>query len=129
MFLILYFVLIFNFILSLSQGPFAWPLIGNLHLFHNLSRDCGGQHLALLELSRRYNSDVIALKLGRNNVIAVSGQKANQTVLKNEDYDGRPWNEFIKLRNMGLRKGMLFHLINLVAIKNLPYLKVTSNNL
>ncbi|XP_033223928.1 probable cytochrome P450 305a1 [Belonocnema kinseyi] len=87
-------------------GPFAWPLIGNLHLLRKFSRDCGGQHLALLEFSRLYNSDLIALKLGRNNVIAVSGRKAIQTVLKNEEYDGRPWDEFIKLRNMGLRKGI-----------------------
>ena len=71
-----------------------------------MSRDYGGQHLAFLELSRRYNSDLIALKLGRNNVIAVSGEKAIQAVLKSEVYDGRPWNEFIKLRNMGVRKGI-----------------------
>ena len=72
-----------------------------------MSREYGGQHLAFLELSRRYKSDLISLRLGRNNVIVVCGQKGIQAVLKGEEYDGRPWDEFIKLRNMGMRKGIL----------------------
>ncbi|XP_043461044.1 probable cytochrome P450 305a1 [Leptopilina heterotoma] len=91
---------------KLPPGPFAWPFIGNLHLLRQLSRDFGGQHLAFLELSRRYNSDLISLKLGRNRITVVSGDKGIQYVLKNGEFDGRPWDEFIKLRNMGLRKGI-----------------------
>lgn len=91
---------------KIPPGPFAWPFFGNLHLLYQVSRDFGGQHLAFLELSRRYNSDLISLKLGRNNVIVVSGDKGIKAVLKNEEYDGRPWDEFIKLRNLGVRKGI-----------------------
>lgn len=76
-----------------------------------MSRDFGGQHLAFLELSRRYNSDLISLKLGKNKITVVSGDKGIQAVLKNEEYDGRPWDEFIKLRNLGVRKGIFNNLL------------------
>ncbi|XP_048506646.1 probable cytochrome P450 305a1 isoform X4 [Athalia rosae] len=62
--------------------------------------------MAILELSRRYSSDVIAFRLGGSNVIAVSGKKGANEVLHSEEFDGRPWNEFTKLRNMGNRNGI-----------------------
>jgi len=68
----------------------------------------GGQHLAFMELSKRYNSGIISLKLGGNKVIVISDSKLIQEVLHKEVYDGRPWNEFIKLRNMGMKKGNKF---------------------
>ncbi|XP_048506645.1 probable cytochrome P450 305a1 isoform X2 [Athalia rosae] len=87
-------------------GPFQWPLIGNLPLLRKLSRALGGQHFAILELSRIYSSDVIALRLGGSNVVTVSGREGVKKILHSEEYDGRPWNEFIKLRNMGNRNGI-----------------------
>lgn len=80
-------------------------MIGNLSLLRKLSRKFGGQHLAFLELSRQYGSDVVALRIGTSNVIAVSGLEGIQEVLHNEAYDGRPWNEFTKLRNFGTKNG------------------------
>ncbi|XP_043286451.1 probable cytochrome P450 305a1 [Venturia canescens] len=87
-------------------GPFKWPLIGNFRSFRKLSRQCRGQHRAFLELSRRYSSNLISLRLGELNIIAVSGYKDIHKILGSEEFDGRPWNEFSKMRNMGLRKGI-----------------------
>jgi hypothetical protein len=72
-----------------------------------LSQKLGGQREALLELSKRYNSPIIALRLGSSNTIVVSGSECINAVLSAEEYDGRPWNYFIKLRNMGKKKGNL----------------------
>lgn len=91
---------------NLPPGPFAWPFIGNQSLLKKLSKELGGQHLAFWELARQYHSDVIRLKLGTSSIFVVNGYRAIQKLLLSEDFDGRPWNEFIKLRNMGMRKGI-----------------------
>lgn len=71
-----------------------------------LSRKLGGQQYAFLELNKRYNADIISLRLGGNDVIVVSNNKHIQEIFDKEEFDGRPWNEFVKLRNLGLKKGM-----------------------
>ncbi|KAG7189774.1 hypothetical protein KM043_017437 [Ampulex compressa] len=87
-------------------GPFPWPFIGNRYILRRLTRELGAQHLALLELSKRYDSAVIAFKSGTNNMVVISGIKQICETLLSEDFDGRPWTEFIKIRNMGMRKGI-----------------------
>lgn len=87
------------------SGPYPWPVIGNLRLLRRLCKKFGGQHHAFLQLTKEYNSDVINLYLGNSNVIVVNGYDAIQKILRDENYDARPWNEFTKIRNMGLRKG------------------------
>ncbi|XP_054013369.1 methyl farnesoate epoxidase-like isoform X1 [Hylaeus anthracinus] len=87
-------------------GPFPWLYIGNYFLLKRLARELGGQHLAFSELSRRYGSEVITLNLGISKMIVVSGSKSVQTVLESEEFDGRPWNEFIKIRNFGKKQGV-----------------------
>lgn len=87
-------------------GPFSWPFIGNQSLLRRLTSELGAQHLAFLELSKRYGSNVISLRLGTTKTLIASGNKAIQTILNNEEFDGRPWNEFIKLRNMGKKNGI-----------------------
>lgn len=86
-------------------GPFPWPIVGNLSLFKRLVRELGTQHLAFLELSKRYNSGTISLHLGGSRLIVVSGNKSLDRLFRCEDFDGRPWNEFIKLRNLGQKQG------------------------
>ncbi|XP_014218915.1 methyl farnesoate epoxidase [Copidosoma floridanum] len=91
----------------LPPGPYQWPFVGNVKLLRGLSQKLGGQHEALLELSRRYGSPVLRLKLGgRSDTIVVSGIECIHAVLSSEDYDGRPWNYFVQLRNMGKKKGI-----------------------
>lgn len=76
-----------------------------------LSRKYKGQHIAFAELSKQYKSDVIAFRLASNRYIMVSGYEGVKTILHGDEYDGRPWTEFTKLRNMGLRKGMRQHVL------------------
>lgn len=87
-------------------GPFSWPFIGSLYSFKKLCKKLGGQQFAFLELSKQYNSDVISLRLGINDTIIVSNNKLIHELLSKKEYDGRPWNEFIKLRNMGMKSGI-----------------------
>lgn len=86
-------------------GPVSWPFFGNVSLVRQLSQKHGGQHMALLELCKLYKSPVISLRLGKNNTMVVSGSEAIAEVLNGEEYSGRPWNYFIKMRNMGKKKG------------------------
>ncbi|XP_015437507.1 PREDICTED: probable cytochrome P450 305a1 isoform X2 [Dufourea novaeangliae] len=75
-------------------------------MLQRLTRQCGAQHLAFIELCRRYDSPVITLQLGFEKVVVVSGSKEILTVLKSEEFTGRPWNEFIKIRNLGKKQGI-----------------------
>ncbi|KAG5310534.1 CP305 protein, partial [Acromyrmex insinuator] len=88
------------------MSPFPWPIFGNRYYLQKLTRKFGGLHLAFLELSKIYNSNIISLRLGTDNVIVVMNSKLIYEVCSSETYDGRPWNEFGKLRNMGMKKGI-----------------------
>ncbi|XP_076248727.1 uncharacterized protein LOC143188395 [Calliopsis andreniformis] len=87
-------------------GPISWLFIGNQFLLSRLTQELGGLHLAFAELCKRHGSGVITVRTGINKVLIVSESKLVQKVLKDEDYDGRPWNEFIKLRNLGKKQGI-----------------------
>ena len=89
----------------LIQGPFPWPFVGNVGVLRKLTIKLGGQHEALYALSRQFGSPVIKLRLGNCNTFVVSGSRAINQVLNSEEFDGRPWNYFISMRNMGKRKG------------------------
>lgn len=103
-------LLIFQLVKSQKKhqppGPFSWPIIGNQFLVKNLSIKHGGLHKAILELCKKYGEDVITLHMGAEKVVVVSGSKLVHNVLKNEPFDGRPWNEFIKIRNLGKKQGI-----------------------
>lgn len=90
--------------LNYLPGPFSWPFFGNQFLVKRLTKEYGTQHQAFYELSKQYGS-VMSLHLNNSNVFLVSGNRAILNVLKNELYDGRPWSEFIRLRNMGKKQG------------------------
>ncbi|KAL6436702.1 hypothetical protein ACFW04_004856 [Cataglyphis niger] len=89
-----------------NDRPFPWPFVGSIYYFQKLSKKLGGSHFAFLKLSKKYNSDIISLRLGANDTIIVSSSKLVQEVLSKKEYNGRPWNEFIKIRNMGMKKGI-----------------------
>ncbi|XP_032680722.1 exonuclease 1 [Odontomachus brunneus] len=91
---------------NFPPGPFPWPFVGNQSYLKELSQKFGGQHRAFLELSKLYNSGIISLRLGNDDVIVVTDNELILKVLNNEEYDGRPWNEFTKIRNMGMKKGI-----------------------
>ncbi|XP_029663810.1 probable cytochrome P450 305a1 [Formica exsecta] len=95
-----------NYPSNYPPGPFPWPVVGNTYYFQKLSKRLGGSYFAFLELSKQYNSDIISLRLGTSDTIVVSNYKLIQEILSKKEYQGRPWNEFIKIRNMGMKRGI-----------------------
>lgn len=87
-------------------GPPWLPFIGNLQELKALARQFGGQHLAFLQLAKKYNTDVVSVKLGKEHVICVCSYATVKKVLTSEAYEGRPDNFFFRLRSMGTRKGI-----------------------
>lgn len=87
-------------------GPQWLPFVGNTPQLRKLARAVGGQHLAFEALSRKYNSQVIGLKLGREYVVVALQYPAVREVHSKEVFDGRPNNFFIRLRTMGTRLGV-----------------------
>lgn len=91
---------------NFPPGPLWIPLVGNLPYLKKLSRALGGQHLALLELSKRWKTNVLGLKLGNNTIVTVFSYPVIKTVLTSEEFEGRPDNFFIRLRSLGTRQGV-----------------------
>nr|AMR44690.1 cytochrome P450 305a1 [Mylabris cichorii] len=91
---------------NFPPGPRWLPLIGNLPELKKLAKSLGGQHLALSELSRIYNTNVLGLKLGSDYVVVVFSYNTVRQVLTREEFEGRPDNFFIRLRCMGIRRGV-----------------------
>ncbi|XP_076650145.1 putative cytochrome P450 305a1 [Halictus rubicundus] len=87
-------------------GPLPWPIVGNRLLVRRLTMKHGGLHMAIQKLCKQYGENAITLYMGAEKVFAVSGSKMVHAVLKNEPFDGRPWNEFIKIRNLGKKQGI-----------------------
>jgi hypothetical protein len=56
-------------------------------------------------MSEEYKSPVIGLKLGNERTIVVLTHDVVQQVHTKEEFEGRPYNFFIKLRSMGARRG------------------------
>lgn len=80
--------------------------MGSSKEFKSLARQLGGMHVAAQELSKRYKSDVIGLKLGKEKVVIVMNYDLVKEVLTRDDFNNRPDNFFMRLRCMGTRKGM-----------------------
>nr|QTM97413.1 Cytochrome P450 [Sitophilus oryzae] len=87
-------------------GPVWLPFFGSSLQLKSLSRKFGGQHLALIQLLKKYSSDILGLKLGREYVIAVCSYSTVKKILTSEEYEGRPDNFFFRMRSMGTRKGI-----------------------
>jgi hypothetical protein len=66
----------------------------------------GGQYEAFAELTKRFNSPVISLKLGNDLVIFVSSYQLIKEIHTRSEFDGRPDNYFLRLRTMGSRLGI-----------------------
>ncbi|CAG9763051.1 unnamed protein product [Ceutorhynchus assimilis] len=87
-------------------GPSWIPFIGNGPELRQLAKQCGGQHLAFSALASKFDTEVVGLKLGKENVICVCSYDTVKQVLTSQQYQGRPDNFFMRLRSFGLRKGI-----------------------
>ena len=90
---------------DLSLGPPCLPIVGSALYLKRLCREKKYLHLALDHLAQQYDSPVIGLKLGHERTVAVLTHDVVQQVHTREEYGGRPYNFFIKLRCMGARRG------------------------
>jgi hypothetical protein len=79
--------------------------VGSALYLKRLCREKRYMHLAIEHLATQYKSPVIGLKLGRERTIVVLTHDVVQQVHTGEEYVGRPYNFFIKLRSMGARRG------------------------
>lgn len=86
-------------------GPPWVPLIGNGPELRKLAKIFGGQHLAYAELARRFDTEVIGLKIGKEKAICVCSYATVHHVLTSDEFLGRPDNFFFRLRGLGTRKG------------------------
>ncbi|XP_078043391.1 farnesoate epoxidase-like [Augochlora pura] len=87
-------------------GPLPWPIIGNHLLLKQLSVKYGGLHQALIKLSKQYRSDLITLYFGTKRGLIIGGNKLLRLKLKDGHFDGRPFDEFGKIRNFGKKQGI-----------------------
>jgi Cytochrome P450. len=79
--------------------------VGSAVYLKKLCREKRYLHLALDHLAQQYDSPVIGLKLGHERTVVVLTHELVQKVHTREEYEGRPYNFFIKLRSMGARRG------------------------
>lgn len=93
-----------RYFFTFISGP-QWviPFIGNTPYLRKLSKECGGQYKAFEKLSEIYDSSVIGLKLGTDNVVVALTYQNVKEILTREEFDGRPDNFFLRLRTMGTR--------------------------
>lgn len=58
------------------------------------------------EWAREYKSDILGLRLGSQNFVVAMGYKYVRECHTREEFDGRPDNFFMRLRTMGIRRGI-----------------------
>ncbi|CAG9771581.1 unnamed protein product, partial [Ceutorhynchus assimilis] len=97
-------IILFN--LLLFSGPRWIPLIGHGPELRKLAKYYGGQHLAFEELSRRYDTNVVGLKLGQERIVCACSYQSVKQVMTSDEFLGRPDNFFFRLRTMGARLGI-----------------------
>lgn len=94
------------FIYCPFPGPQIYPFFGNTKQLRSAARRFGGQHKVFREWAKEFNSDILGLRLGRENFVVALGYKNVREIHTREEFDGRPDNFFMRLRTMGHRLGV-----------------------
>ncbi|XP_059057728.1 probable cytochrome P450 305a1 [Achroia grisella] len=89
-------------------GPGWFPFLGSSNVVQNMSKMYGSQWKGLSMLAKEYSTQVLGLKLGRDLVIVVYGEKNIRQVFTEAEFEGRPDNFFLRLRCLGKRAGITF---------------------
>ncbi|XP_030371911.1 probable cytochrome P450 305a1 [Scaptodrosophila lebanonensis] len=91
---------------NFPPGPEFLPWMGNTLQFRKEARAVGGQHILFEKWAKRYNTNLLGLKLGQEYVVVALGYPLVREVHLQEVFEGRPDNFFLRLRTMGTRKGI-----------------------
>ncbi|KAM3968453.1 cytochrome P450 Cyp305B1 [Aphomia sociella] len=89
-------------------GPSWYPLLGCSNVVQNMSKKYGSQWKGLSVLAKEYSTQVLGLKLGKELVIVVYGEKNIRHVFTEMEFEGRPDSFFLRLRCLGKRAGITF---------------------
>ena len=87
------FLLYIQHALKLPPGPFGLPIMGILPLIKKEF------HLVLYEYSKRYESGIISMKMGIENVVVLSDYKLIKKAFSSRNFVARPKTELQKLIN------------------------------
>lgn len=66
-----------------------------------MAKNFGSEWRACLELSRQYNTNVLGMKISRELLVVVFGEKNVRQVFYDKEFDARPHNFFSRLRCLG----------------------------
>jgi methyl farnesoate epoxidase/farnesoate epoxidase len=88
----------------LPPGPFQLPLIGNIWQIQQA--DSVYPYRALYKLSKKYG-DIMSVKIGAVNAVAINGYETIKKVLNNEDFLNRFDTDWFLHRSFGKRIGIL----------------------
>ncbi|XP_013189127.2 probable cytochrome P450 305a1 [Amyelois transitella] len=89
-------------------GPRWYPFFGSSYVVQQMSRKYGTQWKGLSKLARDYSTQVLGLKLGRELLVVVFGEKNLHQVFTQKEFEGRPDSFFLRLRCLGKRLGITF---------------------
>lgn len=90
---------------QISTGPVSLPFLSSSLTLGRQSKVLGGQHKALCYLSQKYKTNVLGIKLSNSLTVVALSFDTIRTILRGEEYVGRPNNYFVELRSMGTNKG------------------------
>ncbi|KAF5297441.1 hypothetical protein FQR65_LT01372 [Abscondita terminalis] len=88
-----------------ENGPTWKPFIGSSGILKEYSKKYGGQHIALHELSKKWKTQILGMKVGQVYIVCVEGYENVRKLMTNE-MNQRPLNFFMKLRTLGTYKGI-----------------------
>lgn len=84
-------------------GPKWLPIVGNAPELRREARKHGSQIAVFRAWQKKYNSNVLGLKMGSELVVVALTYPIIHEVHTNDAFDGRPDNFFLRLRTMGSR--------------------------
>lgn len=97
----------FSVKLIFLQGPFCWPILGNIPFISKHLKALKFHHLVWQRFSEIYGP-LVGLKLITDHVVIVSGKTLIRKLYNCEDLNGRPDGFFFRIRSFDKRLGVVF---------------------
>ena len=95
---------------NFPNGPFFYPIIGNLLTIARLRKQTGFIVKTVMKIADEFpnTKDVVGLKIGKDRVVFTLTTKALKEVYTSQDFDGRPFGPFYETRTWNKRRGIIF---------------------